>query len=65
MITWVTVWFMVFSSHGDQFRSESYAIPYATKEICLKQAKKVNDRYGNFERAKCVFGQMPVRGADK
>lgn len=60
MITWVTVWFMVFSSHADQFTSKSYAIPYATQQICLKQAKKVNDRYGEFERASCVFGQMPV-----
>lgn len=59
MITWVTVWFMVVSNHGDQFTSKSYAIPYATQKICLQQSKKINDSYGELE-ANCIFGQMPV-----
>lgn len=60
MITWVTVWFMVVSSHNDQFTSKSYSIPYATQEICLRQAKRIKNKYGGWEKAECKFGQLPV-----
>ena len=60
MITWVTVWFMVVSSHNDQFTSKSYSIPYAAQEICLRQAKRINNNSGGWEKAECKFGQLPV-----
>jgi hypothetical protein len=63
MITWVTVWFMVVSNHNKQTTSNSYAIPYSTKELCLKESKKINENSDNwveYQKAKCVYGQMPV-----
>lgn len=59
MIKFITVWFLVVHIEGNQFTSEAYTIPYATQNICLKQAKKINDSRER-DQAKCKFGQMPV-----
>lgn len=59
MITWVTVWFMVVSTDYKYNWGTAYTIPYATQEICLKQAKKIKLEDDD-NHVVCKFGQMPV-----
>ena len=53
MIEFVTVWYLVVCMNCYSNYADRYTIPYATQQICLKQAKK-------YKNAHCQFGQLPV-----
>lgn len=59
MIEFVTVWFMVACVKCNSSYSDRFVIPYATQEICLKQANKFKERR-YYNDAICQFGQLPI-----
>ena len=60
MIEFVTVWFLVVTLNQSSNNAIAYEIPYATQNICLKQAEKVNQSNWKSDVAECKFGQLPV-----
>ena len=60
MIEFITVWFLIVTENQDTNHAVSYTIPYATQNICIKQADKINIDNWKGTYAKCKFGQLPI-----